>query len=152
MPNRAAEKSNGTTVARARLTSNALQDLEVIFRQVPAVDSGGHFGGRLVFARDGRLFVTLGERQAKPFSELAQDLATHFGKVVRIERDGRVPADNPFVGRAGMLCPRPGRWVIATRKAPRCIRSPANSGSRSMARRAGTRSTSPGPGATMAGP
>ena len=106
------EKTNGTTVARARLTANGLRDLEVIFRQVPAVESGGHFGGRLVFARDGRLFVALGERQAKPFSELAQDLTTHFGKVVRIERDGRVPADNPFVGRAGVL---PETWSLGHR-------------------------------------
>ncbi len=106
------EKTNGTTVARARLTANGLRDLEVIFRQVPAVESGGHFGGRLVFARDGRLFVTLGERQAKPFCELAQDLTTHFGKVVRIERDGRVPADNPFVGRAGVL---PETWSLGHR-------------------------------------
>jgi glucose/arabinose dehydrogenase len=105
-------KSSGTTVARARLASNALVDLEAIFRQVPAVESGGHFGGRLVFARDGRLFATLGERQAKPFSELAQDLSTHFGKVVRIERDGEVPADNPFVGRAGLL---PETWSLGHR-------------------------------------
>jgi glucose/arabinose dehydrogenase len=106
------EKTNGTTVARARLRESALREIEVIFRQVPAVESGGHFGGRLVFARDGRLFVTLGERQAKPFSELAQDLTTHFGKVVRIERDGRVPADNPFVGRAGVL---PETWSLGHR-------------------------------------
>jgi glucose/arabinose dehydrogenase len=106
------DKTNGTTVARARLAEDGLRHRDVLFRQVPAVDSGGHFGGRLVFARDGRLFVTLGERQAKPFSELAQDLTTHFGKVVRIERDGRVPADNPFVGRVGVL---PETWSLGHR-------------------------------------
>jgi glucose/arabinose dehydrogenase len=97
------QEASGTTVARARLSNDGLHDLEVIFRQQPAVDSGGHFGSRLVFARDGRLFVTLGERQAKHFSEMAQDLGTHFGKVVRIEQDGRVPADNPFLGQSGAL-------------------------------------------------
>ena len=108
------DTTNGTTVARARLTASGLQDVEVIFRQVPAVDSGGHFGGRLVFAHDGRLFVTLGERQAKPFSEFAQNLATHFGKVVRIERDGRVPADNPFTGQPAAL---PETWSLGHRNA-----------------------------------
>jgi len=108
-----AEKTSGTAVARARLADDGLRDLEVIFRQLPAVDSNaGHFGSRLVFAPDGRLFVTLGERQAKHFSEWAQDAGTHFGKVVRIERDGRIPADNPFVDRAGFL---PEIWSLGHR-------------------------------------
>jgi glucose/arabinose dehydrogenase len=107
------EKTSGTTVARARLVESDLRDLEVIFRQLPAVDSeAGHFGSRLVFARDGRLFVALGERQARHFSELAQDLGTHFGKVVRLERDGRIPFDNPFVGLEGAL---PEIWSLGHR-------------------------------------
>ena len=92
---------NGTAVARGRLTEGGLADVVVIFRQQPTVKGGHHFGSRLVFARDGRLFVTLGDR----FSERAraQTLDSHLGKVVRIERDGKVPADNPFVNRAGAL-------------------------------------------------
>jgi aldose sugar dehydrogenase len=95
------EGGSGTAVARGRLTESGLADVEVIFRQQPTVKGGHHFGSRLVFARDGRLFVTLGDR----FSERAraQTLDSHLGKVVRIERDGKVPADNPFVGRAGAL-------------------------------------------------
>jgi len=92
---------NGTAVARGRLTETGLEDVQVIFRQQPTVQSGHHFGSRLVFARDGRLFVTLGERNSE--RARAQDLDSHIGKVVRIERDGGVPSDNPFVGRAGAL-------------------------------------------------
>lgn len=95
------EGGNGTAVARGRLTDGALADVEVIFRQQPTVKGGHHFGSRLVFARDGRLFVTLGERNSE--RARAQSLDSHLGKVVRIERDGKVPPDNPFVGRAGAL-------------------------------------------------
>ena len=95
------EGGNGTAVARGRLGERGLTDVEVIFRQQPTVRGGHHFGSRLVFARDGRLFVTLGERNSE--RARAQTLDSHIGKVVRIERDGGVPADNPFVGRAGAL-------------------------------------------------
>ena len=95
------EGGNGTSVARGRLAERGLVDVEVIFRQQPTVPGRHHFGSRLVFARDGRLFVTLGERNSE--RERAQTLDTHIGKVVRIERDGRVPGDNPFVGRIGAL-------------------------------------------------
>jgi glucose/arabinose dehydrogenase len=93
--------ANSTAVARARLDGNRLVDLQVIFRQRPKVASSAHFGSRLVFARDGRLFITLGDRYSRRSD--AQTLDTHHGKVVRIEADGTVPADNPFVGRAGAL-------------------------------------------------
>ena len=88
---------NGTSVARAKLGDGELTDVEVIFRQVPAVESNGHFGSRLVFARDGSLFVTLGERQAKHFTIRAQDLESHFGKIVRIQPGGGAAPDNPFL-------------------------------------------------------
>jgi glucose/arabinose dehydrogenase len=88
---------NGTSVARAKLGNGALTDVEVIFRQLPAVDSNGHFGSRLVFARDGSLFVTLGERQAKNFTIRAQDLESHFGKIVHIKASGGAAPDNPFL-------------------------------------------------------
>lgn len=90
---------SGTAVARGRLDGGSLEDVEVIFRQQPKVDSGHHYGARLVFARDGRLFITLGDRGSQ--RELVQDPGTHIGKVLRIERDGSIPADNPWVGRAG---------------------------------------------------
>ena len=91
----------GTSVARGRLdlAANRLLDVQVIFRQVPKVGGGNHFGSRLAFAPDGRLFVGLGERYHR--MDDAQDLSNHLGKIVRLEDDGRIPADNPFVGRPG---------------------------------------------------
>ena len=96
--------ANGTSVARGRLSADAtrLENVQVIFRQTPAWESRGHFGSRLVFDREGRLFVTLGDRQRDEPRELAQDNSTHIGKVVRINADGTVPADNPFVGQANV--------------------------------------------------
>lgn len=99
----ARDGGNGTSVARGVLGRNGFTDVKVIFRQMPAVDSPGHFGSRLVFARDGSLFVTLGERQAPQFAIRAQGLDTHFGKVVRIDRDGRARPDNPFLKVPGAL-------------------------------------------------
>jgi glucose/arabinose dehydrogenase len=91
---------NGTAVARARLDGNErLADVQVIFRQRPKIASTAHFGSRLQFARDGRLFVTLGDRFFERHA--AQELGNHLGKVVRIEPDGRIPPDNPFVGKPG---------------------------------------------------
>lgn len=111
---------NGTAVARGRLTDDGLADVEVIFRQQPTVKGGHHFGSRLVFARDGRLFVTLGDR----FSERAraQTLDSHLGKVVRIERDGTVPADNPFTGQRGAL---PEIWSYGHRNVQGAALHPA---------------------------
>jgi glucose/arabinose dehydrogenase len=100
-----AERRGGgtaTTVARAKLIiagdGGRLDDVKVVFRQQPAGLGGIHFGSRLVFARDGSLFVTLGDRGQR---EMAQDLGTHYGKVVRLRPDGAVPPDNPFVTKAG---------------------------------------------------
>ncbi len=94
--------ANGTSVARGRLSDDGarVESVQVIFRQLPAWRSNAHFGSRLVFDREDRLFVTLGERSQREPRELAQDLSTHIGKIVRINPDGSVPADNPFVGRA----------------------------------------------------
>ena len=100
---------NGTAVARARLAGDGkterLVDVQVIFRQWPKVASRQHFGSRLVFAKDGRLFVTLGDRFSR--KDDAQRLDNHLGKVVRLEADGRVPDDNPLLGRPGA---RPEIW------------------------------------------
>jgi aldose sugar dehydrogenase len=88
----------GTAVARARLAGNALQDLKVIYRQQPKVSGAGHFGSRIVFRRDGTMFITQGERMR--YTEQAQDLQSLLGKIVRIHRDGTIPKDNPFVNRS----------------------------------------------------
>jgi glucose/arabinose dehydrogenase len=97
--------ANGTSVARGRLSEDEseVSGVEVIFRQIPAWQSTKHFGSRLVWDREGHLFVTLGERSLPEPRRLAQDLGTHLGKVVRINADGSVPEDNPFVGRGGVL-------------------------------------------------
>lgn len=99
--------ASGTAVARGQLDAGGagLAAMTVIFRQWPKLHGDGHYGGRLVFADDGTLFVTLGERQAddpaRPGTDNAQSLANHLGKVVRLRPDGSVPPDNPFVGTAG---------------------------------------------------
>jgi len=105
---------NGASVARGRLSDNAtrVESAQVIFRQMPSWQSRGHFGSRLVFDREGRLYVTLGDRQNPEPRPLAQDLNTHIGKVVRINADGSIPADNPFVGQANH---RPETWSYGHR-------------------------------------
>lgn len=85
----------GTEVLRARLAENALVDQQVIFQLQPKSGTTRHFGSRLVFAPDGTLFISLGDRGEK---ERAQDLADHAGSLIRINTDGSVPDDNPFVG------------------------------------------------------
>jgi glucose/arabinose dehydrogenase len=100
----------GTAVARGKLGEGKLEDVQVIYRQQPKVEGGNHFGSRLVFARDGTLFVTHGDRFA--YREKAQDLSSGLGKIVRINPDGSVPKDNPFVGRAGA---RPEIWSYGHR-------------------------------------
>lgn len=89
-------EGGSTAVARARLAGDRLEELQVIFRQTPKLDSGHHFGSRLVFLRDGTLIVTLGDRNRRQF---IPDKKSQIGKLVRINTDGSVPADNPFVGR-----------------------------------------------------
>ena len=91
----------GTAVARGKLDTqnHRITDVQVIFRQLPKVAGGNHFGSRLAFARDGRLFIGLGDRFTHKDS--AQTLDNHLGKIVRIEADGRVAADNPFAGQSG---------------------------------------------------
>jgi glucose/arabinose dehydrogenase len=100
-----------TAVARGRLSdaADALVGVQVIFRQAPKVSGAGHFGCRLAFAPDGKLFVTSGERFK---FDPAQDLQSGLGKVFRINPDGTVPADNPFVGRADA---QPAIWSYGHR-------------------------------------
>lgn len=94
---------NSTALARARLAADnsRLEEVQVIFSGKPKVDSNMHFGCRIVEARDGTLYLALGERNSR--RQDAQTLDNHHGKVVRIQKDGGVPRDNPFVARAGAL-------------------------------------------------
>ncbi|WP_404421224.1 PQQ-dependent sugar dehydrogenase [Thalassospira australica] len=94
---------NATAVARAVLddSNKWLSNVEVIFQQQPSYSGNKHFGSRLVFAPDGNLFVTLGERSS--LRDEAQNLGNHLGTVVRIAPDGSVPDDNPFVGQDGVM-------------------------------------------------
>lgn len=89
---------SSTSVARGKFVEKdgkaSLEDVKVIFRQEPARPGGFHFGSRVVFARDGNLFITTGERNLKT---PAQELSNHIGKIIRVTPDGGVPKDNPFV-------------------------------------------------------
>mgnify|MGYP003575608671 CR=1 FL=1 len=105
---------SGTSVARGRLGNGRLDNVEVIYRQQPKVRSGGHYGSRLVFSRDGKLFVTQGDRQSASFRQQAQQLSSGIGKIVRINPDGSIPSDNPFVGRDDA---RPEIWSLGHRNA-----------------------------------
>ncbi|MCR9177487.1 MAG: PQQ-dependent sugar dehydrogenase [Alphaproteobacteria bacterium] len=93
----------GTAVGRGRLEiedgTPLLAGFQVIFRMTKPTSSGRHFGSRLVFGPDDTLFITIGDRGAR---DRAQDRFDHAGSVVRINRDGSIPADNPFIGRDGL--------------------------------------------------
>lgn len=89
-------KTAGTAVARGRLQGNALLDVKRIYQQQPKLSTGAHFGSRLVFDGKGHLFITQGENNQRLTS---QDLTKLQGKLVRINPDGSIPSDNPFVGR-----------------------------------------------------
>lgn len=99
---------HGTEVARGKLSADGTRvtDVQVIFRMRPKSGAGQHFGSRLVFDRDGMLYITLGDRgdsASKGREQRAQRLDDHAGSVIRLHDDGRVPADNPYVRRAGVL-------------------------------------------------
>ena len=110
----ASDGTNSTAVARARLSADraSLEDVSVIFRQMPRYPGRLHFGVRVVFAGDGNMFITLGERFRETWREQAQDLRSHLGKVVRLQPDGTAPSDNPFVGRDDAL---PELWSYGHR-------------------------------------
>jgi len=99
----------GTEVARGRLAGNRLEQATTIFRQSPKGSTGRHFGSRLVFDRQGFLYVTLGDRGEMARAQRPDD---HAGSVIRLHDDGRVPADNPFAGRAGW---KPEKFTLGNR-------------------------------------
>ncbi|WP_207427578.1 PQQ-dependent sugar dehydrogenase [Pedobacter sp. SYSU D00535] len=86
-----------TALGRGKLVNNQLTEFQVIFSMKPKVEGPNHFGSRVVFAQDGKLFLVLGERFK---FDPAQDLATHMGKIIRINKDGSIPQDNPFMNQA----------------------------------------------------
>ncbi|MFC5572988.1 PQQ-dependent sugar dehydrogenase [Xenophilus aerolatus] len=95
--------ANSTALAKAQLSADRtrLENLQLLFSQKPKVASRAHFGCRIVEMPDGTLFMTLGDRFSR--KEDAQTLDNHLGKVIRLQKDGRPPADNPFTNRAGAL-------------------------------------------------
>jgi glucose/arabinose dehydrogenase len=107
---------NNTAVARGKFVDDAaaprLDDVQVIYHQVPSFASNLHFGSRLVFGRDGTLFVTQGDRSNVPGRMQSQKMDSGIGKVVRINTDGSIPKDNPFVAKEGV---RPEIWSIGHR-------------------------------------
>jgi len=105
------EGGAGVAVARGRLGERGLEGTQTIWRQQPKVGASIHWGSRLVFRRDGTLFVTLGDRSSR---DHVQDLGATIGKIVRINPDGTIPRDNPFVGRDGV---RPEIWSYGHRNA-----------------------------------
>jgi len=98
--------TNATAVARGELVETGdaprVENVQVIFQQQPAMDSTKHFGSRLVFDGQGHLYVTLGERSILAGRAQAQQMDSALGKIVRINHDGSIPQDNPFVGQAGV--------------------------------------------------
>ena len=108
------ESANGLTVARARLARDGsrIDGLQVLFRQLPRVESTENLGGRLAISKGGYLFITMGDRRVLGEREKAQDLASYQGKTLRIRTDGSVPASNPFVGRTDAL---PEIWTLGHR-------------------------------------
>ena len=122
----AGDGANNTAVAKGKLVDGAtpkIENVQVIYHQRPTLKSNLHFGSRLVFAKDGTLFVTQGERSIMPGRVQAQDLKSGIGKIVRINKDGTIPKDNPFVGdKTGAL---PEIWSYGHRNSQGAFLHPA---------------------------
>jgi glucose/arabinose dehydrogenase len=105
---------NATSVARGVLSQDRrrLEQIKVILRAMPTYDGDKHYGSRLAFGPDGMLYITLGERSDKPMRPQAQQLSSDMGKILRINPDGSIPKDNPFVGQSDA---RPEIWSLGHR-------------------------------------
>jgi glucose/arabinose dehydrogenase len=99
----------GTAMARGKLQGKRMTEVQVLFSMLPKTRTAQHFGGRIVFDKSHKVYLTLGDRGEK---ERAQRLDDHAGSVIRLHDDGRVPADNPFSGRAGA---KPEKWTLGSR-------------------------------------
>jgi len=99
----------GSELARGRLAGHRLEEVQVLFRQSPKGRAGQHFGGRIVFDRQGFVYLTLGDRGER---ERAQKPDDHAGSVIRLHDDGRVPKDNPFANRPGW---KPEKFTLGNR-------------------------------------
>ena len=108
------EGGNGTSIATGVLSADrrSVENATVILRVLPTYDGTMHYGSRLAFSPDGKLFVTTGERSDAPMRRYAQQLDSHLGKVLRINPDGSVPDDNPVAGEAGA---QPEIWTLGHR-------------------------------------
>lgn len=119
------DNTNNTAVARGRFVDGSepkVENVQVIYKQSPSMNSGGHFGSRLVFGGDGTLFVTQGDRQINAGREFVQKMDALLGKIVRINPDGSIPKDNPFVGKEGV---RPEIWSLGHRNVQAAAINPA---------------------------
>ncbi|MBB6178514.1 PQQ-dependent sugar dehydrogenase [Pseudorhizobium flavum] len=111
------DDGNGTSVASAKLVTDdqgggTLEDVQVIFRQMPSYDGNKHFGSRLVFGPNDELYVTVGERSDPEPRVQAQDLSSGLGKIFRIDRNGEALPDNPFIGQENA---QPEIWSLGHR-------------------------------------
>ncbi len=115
---------NNTAVARGKFVDGAaprVDEVQVIYHQRPTLRSNLHFGSRLVFGRDGTLFVTQGDRSITEGRMQAQKMDSGLGKIVRLNKDGSIPKDNPFVGRDGVL---PEIWSFGHRNVQAAVLNP----------------------------
>jgi glucose/arabinose dehydrogenase len=117
--------ANNTAVARGKLVDGAapkVENVQVIYHQAPSLMSTLHYGGRLVWNRDGTLFITQGERSITEGRMQAQKMDSLLGKIVRLNADGSIPKDNPFVGKEGV---RPEIWSFGHRNVQAATLNPA---------------------------
>jgi len=118
--------ANNTAVARGKFVDDAaaprVEEVQVIYHQTPSLVSTLHFGSRLVFGRDGTLFITQGDRSITEGRMQAQKMDSLLGKIVRINADGSIPKDNPFVGKDGV---RPEIWSFGHRNVQSAVLNPA---------------------------
>ncbi len=116
----AADGGMQTAVARATLEEGGLANVRILFRQQPSSATDIHFGSRIVFAADGTMWVGLGDRND---NQIVQSLGNHYGKIIRLNLDGSIPADNPFIATPGAL---PEIWSTGHRNIQGAVREPAS--------------------------